>query len=99
MSDVLAIFTPTDHSHDDELLEALVAARPDRVTVLIENREAAAMGDDSATGAALRDRLAELMAMIERQTGAIVLGLAGERSRLTGWRFDRELTARTPVPA
>jgi hypothetical protein len=39
------------------------------------------------------------MAAIEGQTGATVLGLAGERSQLLGWRFDRELAARTPVPA
>ena len=99
MSDVLVIFTETDHSHDDDLFAAVRAARPDRVTVLIEAREPAMMGEDSVTGAALRDRLAELMATIERQTGATVLGLAGERSQLIGWRFDREFAARTPVAA
>jgi hypothetical protein len=47
----------------------------------------------------LRDRLARLMAAIERETGAIVTGLAGSRDQLLGWRFDREVSGHTAVPA
>jgi hypothetical protein len=97
MSDLLAIFTAADEDH--ELLDGIAAYRPDRVTVLIEDRDAALVSEDSSAGAALRDRLARLMATIEGQTGATVVGLAGERSQLIGWRFDRELAARAPIPA
>jgi hypothetical protein len=38
---------------------------------------------------ALRDRIANLLAAIERRTGAVVVGLAGSREQLRGWRFDR----------
>ena len=48
---------------------------------------------------ALRDRLAALMALIERRTGATVVGVAGDREQLLGWRFDRELSSRLPVAA
>jgi hypothetical protein len=37
------------------------------------------------------------MAAIERDTGAIVTGLAGSRDQLIGWRFDREVSSRTPI--
>jgi hypothetical protein len=97
MSDLLAIFAGADEN--PELLDEIAASRPDRVTVLIEDDAADRMGEDSSAGNALRDRLARLMATIESRTGATVLGLAGERAQLTGWRFDRELVARTPLPA
>lgn len=97
MSDLLAIFTAEDE--DRELLEEIAAHRPDRVTVLIEQPGPNLVGEDSVAGHDLREKLADLMATIEAQTGATVLGLAGDRSQLTGWRFDRELAARTPVPA
>jgi hypothetical protein len=97
MSDLLAIFARADE--DPELLNEIAAYRPGRVTVLIEDDAAERMGEDSSAGAALRDRLARLMATIESRTGATVLGVAGDRAQLTGWSFDRELAARTPLPA
>jgi hypothetical protein len=96
MSDLLAIFAAADH--DQELFAEIAADRPRRVTVLLENR-GAQLSEDSGAGEALRARLAQLMATIEVQTGATVLGLAGERSQLNGWRFDRELAARPLVAA
>jgi hypothetical protein len=39
------------------------------------------------------------MAAIERRTAATVVGYAGDRAQLEGWRFDRELSAGVPVPA
>jgi hypothetical protein len=99
MSDLLAIFAAADQDHDHELLNEIAAYRPHRVTVLIESRGTDLAREDSGADDALRQRLAQLMAAIEGQTGATVLGLAGERSQLLGWRFDRELAARTPVPA
>ena len=95
MSDLLAVFATTDE--DPELLDEIAAFRPDRVTVLIED-EAERMGEDSSAGTALRDRLAGLMATIESRTGATVLGVAGERAQLTGWRFDREVVTHTALP-
>ena len=50
-------------------------------------------------GESLRDRIAALMAAIERDTGATVVGLAGDRSQLFGWRFDRELAPSVPLAA
>ena len=69
------------------------------MTVLVPEGDADLVNEDSSAGAALRDRLARLMAAIERSTGATVVGLAGDRSQLIGWRFDRELSPRVPVPA
>jgi hypothetical protein len=91
MSDLLAIFGPSET--DAELLAEIASARPDRVTILIED------GDPELAGAELRGRLAELMASIEGRTGATVVGLAGNRTQLFGWRFDRELASRVAVPA
>ncbi len=97
MSDLLAIFGPTDS--DAALLAAIEAYRADRVTVLLEAADAGWVHEESEAGDGARDRLAELMATIEIRTGATVQGLAGDRAQLDGWRFDRELRARMPVAA
>jgi hypothetical protein len=97
MSDLLAIFGPADS--DDDLLRSIAFYRPGRVTVLVPEGDAGRVSEESSEGAALRDRLARLMAAIERSTGATVVGLAGDRSQLIGWRFDRELSPSLPVPA
>jgi hypothetical protein len=97
MSDLLATFGPADS--DAELLESIAFYRPARVTVLVPEGDGGLVNADSSEGAALRDRLASLMAAIERSTGATVVGVAGDRSQLVGWRFDRELAPRVPVPA
>ena len=91
MSELLAIFGPADT--DAELLAKIAAAHPNRVTILIEDV------DSDLADQHLRDRLAELMAAIERRTGATVVGLAGDRSQLLGWRFDREVSTPVAVPA
>jgi hypothetical protein len=91
MSDLLAIFGPAET--DAELLCEIAKARPGRVTILIEDV------DSQLAGEPLRERLAVLMASIESRTGATVVGLAGDRAQLLGWRFDRELTSRVAVPA
>jgi hypothetical protein len=96
MSDVLAIFGPA--GADFELLREIARLHPARVTVLIEDVDADWATDESPAGAELRDRLAALMAEIERGTGATVTGLAGSRAQLAGWRFDREV-GRAPVAA
>jgi hypothetical protein len=96
MSDLLAIFGPAES--DGDLLEAIAAYRPDRVTVLIEEGDAN-LTEDSPAASALRGRLAELLAVVERRTGAGVVGIAGERSQLVGWRFDRELEPSLPLAA
>jgi len=96
MSDVLAIFGPSDTG--SELISELARLHPARVTVLIEEVGPDWAMDESRAGVELRDRLAALMAEIERDTGASVTGLAGSREQLAGWRFDREV-GRTPVPA
>lgn len=97
MSELLAIFGPSDT--DSELLDEIARLHPARVTVLIEDVAADWALDESPAGIELRDRLAALMAAIERDTGAVVTGLAGSRAQLIGWRFDREVGGRTAVPA
>jgi hypothetical protein len=91
MSDLLAIFGPSET--DAELLTKIASARPDRVTILIEDVDSDLAGDE------LRERLAVLMASIEGRTGATVVGLAGARTQLLGWRFDREVSSPVAVPA
>jgi hypothetical protein len=86
MSDLLAVFGPV--GSDEELLDDIAAYHPDRVTVLVTDACRDIAGDECGP---TRDRIAGLLAKIERRTGATVVGLAGDRSQLRGWRFDREL--------
>jgi hypothetical protein len=99
MSDLLAIFGPTDTPSDSDLLTEIERLRPTRVTVLMDGADADWTSDEGPMARALRDRLAALMALVERRTGATVIGTAGDRDQLVGWRFDRELSSRTPVAA
>ena len=94
MSDLLAVITSEDR--DAEVLAELEWRHPDRVTVLLEGGD---LEDESDTGRALRDRLAALLHAIEQRTGAIVVGLAGDRDQLRGWRFDRIVGGRQPLTA
>ncbi|HLH65779.1 MAG TPA: hypothetical protein VKV27_08750 [Solirubrobacteraceae bacterium] len=96
MSDLLAIFGPTDS--DEKLIGEIERLRPSRVTVLIEDVGADWAQDETPAGRRLRERLAALLSAIERRTGATVTGLAGSRAQLAGWRFDREVSGQRPVP-
>jgi hypothetical protein len=96
MSDLLAILDQA--STDDELVDEITRRHPDRVTVLLEDDAVDWGSDDSPSGLALRDRLAKLLAAIEQSTGAVVVGLAGSRDQLRGWRFDRIVGSRGPLP-
>lgn len=95
MSDLLAIVGPT--GGDDELLDEIERRHPDRVTVLVEDGNEDWAFDESRNARALRDRLAMLLRAIEDRTGAVVVGLAGSRDQLRGWRFDR-VVGGSPVP-
>ena len=87
MSDMLAIVgEPRD---DERILADLEKRHPTRVTVLIEDATVDWARDDSSQARAVRDRLPRLLHLIERRTGAVVVGLAGSRDQLVGWRFDR----------
>ena len=97
MSDILAIVDQTNT--DEQLVEEIARRHPHRVTVLVEDGQCDLGSDDSARGRALRDRLAALLASIEQRTGAVVVGLAGSRDQLRGWRFDRIVGGRDPVLA
>jgi hypothetical protein len=87
MSDLLAIVGPSES--DEQLLNEIARRHPHRVTVLVEDGDSDWGSDESSRSAALRDRIANLLAAIERRTGAVVVGLAGSREQLRGWRFDR----------
>jgi hypothetical protein len=98
MTDLLAIVGVEDY--DEELLDEIARRRPDRVTVLVEEGDRGWAYDESSAGRATRDRIASLLHLIERRTGAPVVGLAGDRSQLLGWRFDRVVgDGRMPVAA
>ncbi len=97
MSDLLAVFGPNDS--DSELIGEIARLHPTRVTVLLDGVTPDWALDPSPTGEALRDRMAALLALIERRTDATVTGLAGDREQLVGWRFDREVSGREPVAA
>jgi hypothetical protein len=97
MSDLLAIVGP--EGADDELLDEIERRHPSRVTVLVEDDNSDWGLDESQRGRAVRDRLALLLRAIEERTGAAVVGLAGSRDQLRGWRFDRTVGGRRPVAA
>ncbi len=97
MSDILAIVDQTNT--DAELVEEIARRHPHRVTVLLEDGTVDSLLDDSPRGLARRDRLALLLAAIEQSTGAVVVGLAGSREQLRGWRFDRVIGDADPVGA
>jgi hypothetical protein len=97
MSDLLAIVDQTQT--DEALVDEIARRHPDRVTVLVEDGEPDWASDDSQGARALRDRIASLLATIEQRTGAVVVGLAGSRDQLRGWRFDRVVGGRAPLTA
>jgi hypothetical protein len=96
MSDILAIVAET--SSDEQLVEEIALRHPHRVTVLLEDGTDPQL-DDDPSGRALSDRLAKLLTAIEQRTGAVVVGLAGSREQLRGWRFDRIVGAHGLLPA
>jgi hypothetical protein len=87
MSDLLAIID--EAGTYENLVKEIGLRHPDRVTLLLENGPADWAAEDSTADPAVRNRLALLLASIEQQTGADVVGLAGSREQLRGWRFDR----------
>jgi hypothetical protein len=95
MTDLLAIIT--QQAADDRILDEIERRHPDRVTVLLEDGRSDWASDDTPGGRALRDRLAALLAAIEQRTGAVVVGLAGSREQLRGWRFDRVIGGPQPL--
>ena len=97
MSDILAIVDQANA--DEQLVEEIAMRHPHRVTVLLEEGTGQAELDDSPRGRMLSDRLARLLAAIEQRTGAVVVGLAGNREQLRGWRFDRIVGAHGLIPS
>ncbi|MGI8864444.1 MAG: hypothetical protein ACR2JH_08620 [Solirubrobacteraceae bacterium] len=97
MTDLLAIVGPADA--DERLLTEISRRRPQRVTVLVESADRGWATEESLTARATRDRLAELLHAIERRTGAVVVGMAGDADQLRGWRFDRVVGGHLPVAA
>lgn len=80
MTDILLIAGP--EGHDDQLVASAAAHHPQHVTVLIEAADPAWSWSETRTAAARRDRLAALLTATELATGAAVVGLVGDPSRL-----------------
>jgi hypothetical protein len=97
MSDLLAIVGPGER--EDQLLDEIASWRPNRVTLLVAECNRDWAQDESAAGLAVRDRIARLLLEIELRTGATVVGLAGDRDQIFGWRFDHVVRGRVPVAA
>lgn len=97
MSDILAIVDQVNT--DARLVEEIARRHPDKVTVLVQDESIDWTEDESARSRAVRDRLASLIAAIEQRTGAVVVGLAGSREQLRGWRFDRVIIGGDAVSA
>jgi hypothetical protein len=97
MSDLLAIVDSTQT--DEELVAEIIRRHPDRVTVLVEAVDLASGSAQSPQEPAPLDRVVKLIAAIEARTGAVVVGLAGSRDQLLGWRFDRIVGGRAAQPA
>jgi hypothetical protein len=89
--DVLAIVGRPEE--DSELLEEIELLHPRRVTILAPGAAADAALPGGGRAGAAGERLGRLRAAIERRTGAVVVGLAGSRAQLRGWRFDRVVSA------
>jgi len=99
MSDLLAITQITTSDLDEDLVEEVTRHRPSRVTILIQGADGGWASDESEFGQELRDRLAFLLAAIERTTGAAVVGVACDDDQLAGWRFDWTVRAGMPLAA
>ena len=99
MSDLLAITHISTSDLDQDLVEEVTRHRPSRVTILIEGADARWASDESEHAHELRDRLAFLLAAIERTTGAAVVGVACDDDQLAGWRFDWTVRAGVPIAA
>jgi hypothetical protein len=97
MTELLAIFGPTDA--DSALITEIERLRPRRVTVLLEGAHPGWAEDDGPAGVALRERMAALLALIERRTGAAVEAVGGDPDQLAGRRFDRTVALRQPIAA
>jgi hypothetical protein len=97
MSDLLAITQAGTADRDDDLVAEVARHHPSRVTILVEGANPSWGSDEGERSTKLRDRLAYLLAAIERRTGATVAGVACEERQLAGWRFD--WTVRTGMPA
>jgi hypothetical protein len=97
MTELLAIVDPT--SSNEMLVEEIVRRHPRRVTLLLEDAEDEDWASEESPSAnALRDRMAALLTVIEQRTGAVVVGLAGSRAQLKGWRFDRTIGGPPALP-
>jgi hypothetical protein len=99
MSELLAVTHTMTPELDDELIAAVAHHRPERVTILIEGADPSWAEDESESGHELRDRLAFLLAAVERTTGATVIGVVADHDELAGWRFDRAVRVGEPVAA
>lgn len=99
MSDLLAITQIIAPELDDELIESVTRHHPRRVTILIEGADPDWARDETESGQELRDRLAFLLAAVERSTGAAVVGVACDDEQLDGWRFDLVVRVDVPVAA
>jgi hypothetical protein len=66
---------------------------------MIEGADADWAQDETEAGHELRDRMAFLLAAIERSTGATVVGVACDDDQIAGWRFDRTVRVGVPVAA
>lgn len=95
--EILLIAGP--EGRDDELVAAVAAHGPRRVTVLIEAHDPTWGWSSGSAAVARRDRLATLLTAVERATGASVVGLVGNVAELELRGFDAVVGRALPVHA
>lgn len=92
MNDILLIAGP--NGHDDELVASAAAHHPHHVTVLVEGSDPAWSWSPTQTARERRDRLATLLTATSLATGAAVVGMVGDPSKLTLGGFDAVIDSR-----
>lgn len=85
-NDILLIAGPEDH--DADLVAAAIAAHPRRATVLLSPDAPTWTWNDVIAERERSDRLAGLIARIERSTGALVIGLLGDPAHVDTSGYD-----------
>ena len=97
MTDILLIAGPD--GHDDELVASAAAYNPQHVTVLIEANDPAWSWSETEVARERRDRLAMLLTATSMATGAAVVGIVGDATRLEVRGFDAIIGPRTLLTA
>jgi hypothetical protein len=97
MTDILLIAGP--EGHDAELVASAAAYQPQHVTVLIDASDPQWSWSETQAARERRDRLATLLTATSLATGAAVVGMVGDPTRIEVAGFDAVIGSRTILTA